>query len=227
MTESLTVAQQVIAALRKITRAIDLHSRCLLKQCGLTAPQLVALKAIDRLEPISVGALAREIHLGQATVTGILQRLEDRELVLRSRGDEDRRTVFTSLTAEGRRIARNAPFPLQERFHRELSTLQEWEQTQILATLQRIAAMMGADDIQAAPLLVSGAASAPAEDVSDYLEKAVLPADELPVGQPRPAEAAEDPLAELNPGRSDAGDATGRERCEEGGEPGTCAVHGP
>ena len=204
MSQLLSVEQQVIVALRKITRAIDLHSRRLLKQCGLTSPQLVALQAVDRLEPISVGALAQEIHLGQATVTGILRRLEDRRLVSRSRGDADRRSVLASLTADGRRIAQTAPSPLQERFHLELSRLEEWEQTQILATLQRIGAMMGAGDLEAAPLLVSGAASAPAEHVTDYLEKAVLPDQKVRIGEKRQGDVENESSPEPDLGASDA-----------------------
>jgi DNA-binding MarR family transcriptional regulator len=191
MSRPLSLEQQVIAALRKITRAIDLHSRRLLKQCGLTSPQLAALQAVERLQPITVGALAQEIHLGQATLTGILRRLEDRGLVTRNRGDRDRRSVLVTLSSAGREILQKSPSPLQERFHRELSKLQEWEQTQILATLQRIASMMDAGDIEAAPLLLPGVASASAEDVSRYLERAVVPTDDAPLAEERSEEAVE------------------------------------
>ncbi len=78
MPERLTLEEQVIAALRRITRAIDLHSRLLLQRHGLTAPQLAAFQTTQKMQPISVGALAREIHLSQGTVTGILSRLENR-----------------------------------------------------------------------------------------------------------------------------------------------------
>ena len=188
MGNSLSLEDQVIAALRRITRAIDLHSRLLLKRCGLTAPQLAALQAIQRLQPVTVGALARDIHLGHATVTGILTRMEDRGFVVRTRGSHDRRSVLVELTAEGNRIVAEAPSPLQERFHQELSRLHEWERTMILATLQRIASMMDAEEIEAAPVLVSGVAGAPEEDVSRYLEKAVVPAEETPFAEesPRP-----------------------------------------
>ncbi|NLE39374.1 MAG: MarR family transcriptional regulator, partial [Pirellulaceae bacterium] len=123
MPESLGLEDQVIAALRRITRAIDLHSRLLLKQCGLTSPQLTALIAMQRLQPVTVGRLAREIHLGQATVTGILGRLEARELIVRTRGSRDRRSVLVELTEAGADLLSRTPSPLQERFRRELSHL--------------------------------------------------------------------------------------------------------
>lgn len=175
MSTILSVEDQVLAALRRITRAIDLHSRGLMQQVGLTAPQIAALQAIERLQPITAGALAKSIHLSQATVTGILTRLETRTLVSRVRSDADRRTVVVELTAQGQTVLENAPSLLQDRFRRELLKLQEWEQTQMLATLQRIAAMMDAEDIDAAPVLAAGAATATSDEVSQFLNKAVTP----------------------------------------------------
>ena len=183
MSNALPLEEQVIAALRRITRAIDLHSRLLLQEHGLTIPQLAALQAIQRLQPITVGVLARNIYLGAATVTGILGRLEKRGLVRRTRGDLDRRSVVVELTDDGAELVAEAPSLLQDRFHRELAKLQEWEQTMILATLQRIASMMDAEDIEASPVLVPGAVSAVPEDVSRYLEKAVVPTDETSLAE--------------------------------------------
>ena len=173
----LGLEDQVIVALRRITRAIDLHSRGLMQQVGLTAPQLAALQAIGGLQPITAGALAKSIHLSQATLTGILTRLENRALVSRTRSSSDRRTVVVELTVEGRAVLESAPSLLQDRFRRELLKLQEWERTQMLATLQRIAAMMDAEEIDAAPVLAAGAATATPEDVSQFLDKAVTPAE--------------------------------------------------
>jgi len=170
MATLLGIEDQVIVALRRITRAIDLHSRDLMQQVGLTAPQLAALLAIGRLQPITVGELAKSIHLSQATLTGILTRLETRILVSRVRSVSDRRTVVVELTAEGRAVLEDTPSLLQDQFRRELLKLQEWEQTQMLATLQHIAAMMDAEEIDAAPVLATGAASATSENISQFLE---------------------------------------------------------
>lgn len=177
MSTLLSLEDQVIVALRRITRAIDLRSRGLMQQIGLTAPQLASLRAIERLQPITGGALARSIHLSQATLTGILTRLENRNLVSRTRSGSDRRTVVVELTEDGRAVLESAPSLLQDSFRRELLKLHEWEQTQMLATLQRIASMMDAEEIDAAPVLAAGAATAALEDVSQFLNKAVTSAE--------------------------------------------------
>jgi len=182
---TLRLEDQVLAALRRITRAIDLHSRGLMQEVGLTAPQLAALLAVDRLQPIRAGALARSIHLSQATVTGILTRLESRALISRVRNDADRRSVVVELTEQGRVVLASAPSLLQDRFRRELLMLQEWEQTQMLSTLQRIASMMDAEEIDAAPVLAAGAATAAPEDVSQFLDNAVSSAEsDVPLTPP-------------------------------------------
>lgn len=152
----LGIEDQIVAAIRRIMRAVDLHSRHLVEKHGLTGPQLAALHEANRMGKVSTGALARAVHLSQPTLTGILDRLERRGLIERSRDSKDRRTVNVALNSAGQRVLFNAPSLLQDRFRRELSKLEQWEQTQMLATLQRIATMMDADIIEASPILVTG-----------------------------------------------------------------------
>ena len=143
-----TLESEILRALRRITRAIDLHSRGLLSHYGLTTPQLSALRVIAARQPITSGQIARELHLGYATVTGILDRLERRGLIRRQRAERDRRSVLVSLTDEAARVLADAPSPVQQHFAQRLGELPQWEQTQILATLQRVAAMMECDSAE-------------------------------------------------------------------------------
>jgi DNA-binding MarR family transcriptional regulator len=156
----MTPDDQVIAALRRIVRAIDMHSHHLVERFGVTGPQLIALQELARLGQVPVGVLARHVHVSHPTMTGILDRLEKRGLVHRSRDPEDRRRMTVRPTAEGLHVLDSAPSPLQDRFRSEFSKLEEWEQTHMLATLQRIATMMDAEELEAAPVLTTGAAVA-------------------------------------------------------------------
>lgn len=144
---------EVLISLRKIIRAIDLRSRRLMQEAGFTGPQLLVMQALARAEEITAGDLAKQVNLSQGTITSILDRLEKRELVKRIRSDTDRRRVFVSLTGEGRERLSVAPTLLQERFIQRFAELKEWEQHQMLASLQRLAEMMDAQDIDAAPVL--------------------------------------------------------------------------
>lgn len=150
------IEDEIVASLRRIVRAIDLQSRRMVDACGLTGPQIVVLREAGRLSGSSVGALARAVSLGQPTVSGILDRLEAQGLVRRKRSRTDRRAVSVTVTAAGARVLRSAPSLLQDQFRARLSQLEDWEQTQMLALLQRLASMMDADALDAAPILETG-----------------------------------------------------------------------
>ena len=148
--------EELLIAIRRITRAIDLHSRALLGRFQLTSPQLLVLRTVKQRGETTAGDLARAISLSQPTLTGILDRLESKGLVRRRRSKEDRRKVIVQTTAAADTVLSNAPRPLQEAFLRRYEALPEWEQTQILSSLQRVVAMMDAEAIDASPMLAAG-----------------------------------------------------------------------
>jgi DNA-binding MarR family transcriptional regulator len=145
------VAEGVVTALRRIMHRVELHSRALMAQCGLTGPQLAVLGQLARGEAVSIGDLTRRVHVSQATVTGILDRLQARGLVTRERSTEDRRRVHVRLTPAARALVAEAPPTLQAHFLEAFENLADWERTQILASLQRVAAMMEGAPFGAAP----------------------------------------------------------------------------
>ncbi len=146
----------ILVALRRITRAIDLHSKRLQKETGLTTSQLLVMDAIEKLGEPSPSAIAREIVLSQATVTSLLARLETNELVTRSRASDDRRLVRIRLTESGKEKLESAPEPLQAGFLREYRSLPDWQRNMLVAALQQIAFMMDAEELDASPILVVG-----------------------------------------------------------------------
>lgn len=143
------LSEDVDQALRRISRSLELHSRFLAGRYGLTSPQLSILKELEHHGEMAVCQLARAAHLSQATVTGILDRLERSELVFRHRSELDKRRVLVRLTEEGTTLLSGGPTLLQERFIRRLEQLESWEQSMLLSALQRIAAMMETPDLVA------------------------------------------------------------------------------
>ena len=138
-----------------------------------------------KIGSLSAGELATQVSLSQGTVTDILNRLEQRRLITRIRDTADRRRVRVEPTHTGLALLEQSPPLLQERFVERFNNLQDWEQTQLLASLQRIAAMMDAEGIDAAPVLSSGSVRASAKAVEGVLEPEAacddpLPADEDP-----------------------------------------------
>lgn len=168
---------QVLIALRQIMRAVDLHSRQLLHSHKLTGPQAMMLRVLLRSGQLTLGQLARKVSLSPATVTDVINRLEMRGLVQRVRSTHDKRQVLVSATpATEELLAEDVPL-LQDRFVARFQQLQAWEQTLLLSSLQRIASMMDASDIDAAPLLTSGPLTgAPLDDKFDVVaQQQVMP----------------------------------------------------
>jgi len=150
MTELL---DDVLISLRRILRATSIHSRKLGKSVGITSPQLMVLRAINSRDGLTASELARAVSLSQATITTIVSRLEKRELLTRVRSEVDRRRVHLSLSELGREVLAAAPQPLQESFSRRFEALPRWEQYQLASSLERVALMMDAEALDAAPLL--------------------------------------------------------------------------
>lgn len=156
---------QVLISLRRIMRAIDLHSRQLKQKHNLTGPQLIVLREIVRQDGITTGELAHRASLSNATITGIVDRLEKRGLVERNRGDKDRRQVLVRITESASELLKSAPPLLQERFLASLESLDKRQRVEMLAMLQRVARMMNAEALDVGPVL----ASEPLTDLSDTL----------------------------------------------------------
>jgi DNA-binding MarR family transcriptional regulator len=146
MNTTLGLEDRVLVALRRIVRSIELHSHRLMEQQGLTVPQLITLKVANNLGQVAGSVLAKNVHVSHPTMTGILDRLENHNLVTRVRDSRDRRRVSIKMTKKGLAVLDETPSPLQEGFRKEFVGLDDWEQSQMLSILQRVAAMMEADD---------------------------------------------------------------------------------
>ena len=169
MEENTNYEEGILLSVRRIMRAIDMHSSYLARQYGLTSPQLICLKKLSVEKGITPGGLAKEVHLSHATVTGIINRLEKKGWVQRTRSIADGRSNLIQLTDSGLAMMQSAPSMIQDQFMHELSKLAEWEKTMILSSLQRITAILNVESIDAAPVMTTGPVEAPVETISELL----------------------------------------------------------
>lgn len=153
--------EEVLISIRQIIRAIDLHSKRLSKESGLTGPQLILMRSIRELGEVTIRELSNHTNMSQATATTILDRLERQELVTRVRSVQDKRKVHAHLTEKGLAVLDQAPTPLQQNFINKFQRLEEWEQSLLLSSVQRISSMMNAEDIDVAPVLELGSITKP------------------------------------------------------------------
>lgn len=151
----LSCERRVLAALRRIVQAIDLHSRQLMLKCEVTAPQLVCLHMLAIEGPLTSRSLAAKVHVNPSTLVGILDRLESKDLVARRRDSVDRRSVFVELTPQGEAFVAQAPSPLQSALVDRLRKLGRKDQQRLADSLEEVVSLMQAESLDEVPVLAA------------------------------------------------------------------------
>jgi MarR family transcriptional regulator, organic hydroperoxide resistance regulator len=139
---------RLLRALRRIIRAVDIHSRKLNNEFKITTPQMICLCSLAGKESMTLSELAFDVNLGISTVNGIVDRLEAKGLLTRTRSTQDRRKVVLKITESGLEIEKSSPNLLQERFAKSFRELTANEQASLTLSLERIVAMMGAENLE-------------------------------------------------------------------------------
>lgn len=143
----------MLRAIRRIIRAVDMHSKMLQQAQDITAPQLVCLLTLVHQGPLSLKALSHAIDLSSSTTVGVVDRLEAKGLATRTRSETDRRQVLVSVTVQGEAVANRAPFPLQNRLVEGFRNMPELEQATLTLALEKLVALMAASNIDASAIL--------------------------------------------------------------------------
>ena len=92
--------------------------------------------------------IAKYIMVNSSTVTGIIDRLEQKGLVERSRISPDRRVITIALTEKGQQLAKNAPPPIQKKIVDGLKKLPPGKTEQIIQALTELTYMLDVQDLE-------------------------------------------------------------------------------
>lgn len=144
---------RMLRSIRRIIRAVDMHSKMLQQAQDITAPQLICLLTLVRQGSLTIKALSEDIDLSPSTTVGVVDRLEAKGLVTRTRSETDRRQVMVSVTVQGEAVAKRSPFPLQNRLVEGFRNLPELEQATLTLALERLVSLMAAGEIDASAIL--------------------------------------------------------------------------
>lgn len=145
-----------LIALRRILRATELFGREIKQSSGVTPVQFRVLQIIAETGNATAKMIAARMRVSQATVTSLVDKLVRDGMVLREKSTQDRRQTNIHITPKGQQTLIDAPDPLQQRFVRKFSAMEDWEQAMLVASLERVAAMLDAEDIDASPVLDTG-----------------------------------------------------------------------
>ncbi len=131
----------LLKAIRRLSRAIDIQSRRIDRELGLTLPQYIVLTAVHDLRNGTSREIAAAADASPATVVGILDKLETKGLVVRARSTTDRRSVHTRLTEKGAITLARTPFPLGPDFEIAFAALSADARSRTIGALNELAAL--------------------------------------------------------------------------------------
>jgi len=145
---------EILDNIRRLFQFVNEHSKRAVRETGLTGPQLWAIKVIAERAPIRVSELARRMYLHPATVVGIIDRLELRGLVSRTRSRTDRRVVEIDLTPQGRTLVAEAPEVFQGVLLQGLESLSMDTLQEVAGGLDKLVTILGVQETPPVPIVL-------------------------------------------------------------------------
>lgn len=146
MTSIDSIPVSMFRAIRRFQQATEIHAKRLGRFGGLTPLQLLILQILAVEGEMTATQLAKWVCLSQATLSGVLDRLESRKLLQRRRDDQDRRKFWLHLEDSGHASLKKAPPLLPEYVIERFAALPDWERYSLLSALLRAADLFGAPD---------------------------------------------------------------------------------
>jgi DNA-binding MarR family transcriptional regulator len=146
---------EILVKLRKIIRSINLESKKIQKEYGISIPQLLVIQYLSeqRDNKASAKDIKNYINLNASTVSGIVHRLEEKGLVARLPNLNDKRGMFIKLTPKAAELLKESPTTLQEKMSNRLKTLSADQIKELNSSIEILTRLMDAEDVDAAPLI--------------------------------------------------------------------------
>jgi len=140
--------KEIVYSIRRLMQAGEHYTKELNKIYNVSAAQINCLLALHENGPLPPSQIAKHVMVNSSTVTGVIDRLEKKDLVRRLRISQDRRVITVELTKSGKMLAENAPSPIQQKIIDGLNQLSPSEIEQIALTLKRLTDMLDVQDLK-------------------------------------------------------------------------------
>lgn len=101
----------ILKKFRIVIRAAQQHSLWIEKQCGVNGAQLWIMQELYENSNLRVGELAQKLAIHQTTASNLLDVLEKRGYISKTRDAADQRVVRINLTGQGTSLLEQAPKP--------------------------------------------------------------------------------------------------------------------
>lgn len=137
----------ILIKLRKIVRSINLESKQVEKQQGVSIPQLLCLQFLAEQEDFKANAskLKEFLNLNASTISGIINRLEKKGFIAKLPKAADKRVTLIILTAKGMELIDNAPITFQQKLSEKLQALPKNKLKTIVEGIELLTELMEVD----------------------------------------------------------------------------------
>ena len=145
----------VLIKIRKIVRSINLESKKIQKEYGVSIPQVLILNYLQESPSIQAtqGEIRKYLNLNSSTVSGIISRLEKKGYVARLPNSGDKRVVNIALTTSGATLMNSIPSLLHEQLSIKLRTLRNDTLQSIEQSLDTLVNLLEIQELEASPLI--------------------------------------------------------------------------
>ncbi len=157
MNESFTHID-ILTNLRKIIRSINLESKRIEKQYGISIPQLLCLSFLNGQADFKASQkeIKQFLNLNASTVTGIINRLEQKGMVAKLPKTKDKRVTLITITAKGSELIKQTPEILHQQLISKLQKLSPEAITKLKTSFDTIIDFLNIKELEAAPILAAG-----------------------------------------------------------------------
>jgi DNA-binding MarR family transcriptional regulator len=145
----------ILVSIRRIVRSLNLESKSIQKEFGLSIAQLLCLSHLEKSPEYKCShkELMTLLSLNSSTITGIINRLEKRGYVNRLHNPSDKRVKQIVLTASAHKLLESTPNVLHDRLARKLDSLSEENKKMVKTALEIITSAMEIKQLEASPVL--------------------------------------------------------------------------
>jgi len=109
-----------------------------LAKLGLTPPQFYVLATVGYAGRLPFGEIGAKMMVTVSNLTGIVDRLEEKKLVVRKRDEKDRRVVHVVLTDKGAKVYTSTIPQFEKSVARIFTGLSKPEQKELSAILRKL-----------------------------------------------------------------------------------------
>jgi len=139
---------KIILSIRRLIQANELYTKELNKKYQVSSAQLNCILTLYEYGPLPLSKIASHIMVKSSTVTGVVDRLEKKGLAERMRNSLDRRVITIQLTESGKKLAQNAPPPIQQKIIDGLKQTEKTKIEQIVTSLNMLTSMLDVQDLE-------------------------------------------------------------------------------